>query len=108
MAAGSNEEEVIHLNNFQCHQGEERMPVPISESYEEEGISVVVTPDTEHHADDNLDNVTLTEKHESQTCQRTIFKPSAHCHGLNRLGEERPGNSSVEQPSSKEAKLENR
>ena len=106
MAEGNNEKEVIQLNNFQCQQGEERMPVPISEPYEEEGISVVVAPDTENHADDNKDNVTLTEKHETQTSRPTIFKPAAQCHGLNRL-EERPGNSSVEQPAS-QAKLENR
>ena len=96
MAEGNNEEEVIQLNNFQWNQGEERIPVPISDSYDEEGNSVVVSPDTKHHADDNLDNVTLTEKHEAQTSRPTIFKPAAQCHGLNRLIE-RPGNSSVEQ-----------
>lgn len=67
MAEGNNKEEVIHLNNFDCHQGEEWMsvrdgPITISDSSDEEGIPMLVTPTTEQHEDDDLDDdVILTE-----------------------------------------------
>ncbi|XP_049980348.1 E3 ubiquitin-protein ligase RNF216 isoform X2 [Alexandromys fortis] len=67
MAEGNNKEEVIHLNNFHCHQGEEWMsvrdgPITISDSSDEEGIPMLVTPATEQHEDDDLDDdVILTE-----------------------------------------------
>ncbi|CAO2630433.1 E3 ubiquitin-protein ligase RNF216 [Lemmus lemmus] len=67
MAEGNNKEEVIHLNNFHCHQGDEWMsvrdgPITISDSSDEEGIPMLVTPATEQHEDDDLDDdVILTE-----------------------------------------------
>ncbi|XP_051061455.1 E3 ubiquitin-protein ligase RNF216 isoform X2 [Phodopus roborovskii] len=67
MAEGNNKEEVIHLNNFHCHQGEEWRsvrdgPITISDSSDEEGIPMLVTPATEQHEDDDLDDdVILTE-----------------------------------------------
>ncbi|XP_007646993.1 E3 ubiquitin-protein ligase RNF216 isoform X2 [Cricetulus griseus] len=67
MAEGNNKEEVIHLNNFHCHRGEEWMSVrdgtiTISDSSDEEGIPMLVTPATEQHEDDDLDDdVILTE-----------------------------------------------
>ncbi|XP_038201899.1 E3 ubiquitin-protein ligase RNF216 isoform X2 [Arvicola amphibius] len=67
MAEGNNKEEVIHLNNFHCHQGEEWMsvrdgPITISDSSDEEGMPMLVTPATEQHEDDDLDDdVILTE-----------------------------------------------
>ncbi|XP_052024884.1 E3 ubiquitin-protein ligase RNF216 isoform X2 [Apodemus sylvaticus] len=66
MAEGNNKEEVIHLNNFHCHQGEEWMavregPITISDSSDEEGIPMLVTPATEQQEDDLDDDVILTE-----------------------------------------------
>ncbi|KAL1768742.1 E3 ubiquitin-protein ligase RNF216 isoform X1 [Sigmodon hispidus] len=67
MAEGNNKEEVIHLNNFHCHRGKEWMsvrdgPITISDSSDEEGIPMLVTPATEQHEDEDLDDdVILTE-----------------------------------------------
>ncbi|CAH7270474.1 Rnf216 [Phodopus roborovskii] len=96
MAEGNNKEEVIHLNNFHCHQGEEWRsvrdgPITISDSSDEEGIPMLVTPATEQHEDDDLDDdVILTEKHKPQTSRPNLIKPAAQWQDLNRLGEERP------------------
>ncbi|XP_021018185.1 E3 ubiquitin-protein ligase RNF216 isoform X2 [Mus caroli] len=66
MAEGNNKEEVIHLNNFHCHRGKEWMavregPITISDSSDEEGIPMLVTPATEQQEDDLDDDVILTE-----------------------------------------------
>ncbi|XP_028611904.1 E3 ubiquitin-protein ligase RNF216 isoform X3 [Grammomys surdaster] len=66
MAEGSNKEEIIHLNNFHCHRGKEWMavregPITISDSSDEEGIPMLVTPATEPQEDDLDDDVILTE-----------------------------------------------
>ncbi|NP_542128.2 E3 ubiquitin-protein ligase RNF216 isoform X2 [Mus musculus] len=66
MAEGNNKEEVIHLNNFPCHRGKEWMavregPITISDSSDEEGIPMLVTPATEQQEDDLDDDVILTE-----------------------------------------------
>lgn len=66
MAEGNSKEEVIHLNNLPCHQGEEWMavregPITISDSSDEEGIPMLVTPATEQQEDDLDDDVILTE-----------------------------------------------
>ncbi|XP_021078374.1 E3 ubiquitin-protein ligase RNF216 isoform X2 [Mus pahari] len=66
MAEGNNKEEVIHLNNFHCHRGKEWMavregPITISDSSDEEGIPMLVTPATEQQEDDPDDDVILTE-----------------------------------------------
>ncbi|XP_040590445.1 E3 ubiquitin-protein ligase RNF216-like [Mesocricetus auratus] len=100
MAEGNHKEEVTHLNNFHCHLEEEWMsvrdrPIIVSDSSEER-ISMVVTPSTELHEDDDLeDHATLTEKQEPQTSRSIVFKPAAQCHGQHRLGEERSRNSSA-------------
>ncbi|XP_021508638.1 E3 ubiquitin-protein ligase RNF216 isoform X2 [Meriones unguiculatus] len=66
MAEGNNKEEVIHLNSFHCHRGQEWIgvrdgPITISDSSDEEGIPMLVTPATEQHEDDLDDDVILTE-----------------------------------------------
>ncbi|XP_051017055.1 E3 ubiquitin-protein ligase RNF216 [Acomys russatus] len=66
MAEGNNKEEVIHLNNFHCHRGQEWLtvrdgPITISDSSDEEGIPMLVTPATEQHEEDLDDDVILTE-----------------------------------------------
>ncbi|XP_028611901.1 E3 ubiquitin-protein ligase RNF216 isoform X1 [Grammomys surdaster] len=95
MAEGSNKEEIIHLNNFHCHRGKEWMavregPITISDSSDEEGIPMLVTPATEPQEDDLDDDVILTETHKPQTSRPNLIKPAAQWQDLNRLGEERP------------------
>ncbi|XP_006504709.1 E3 ubiquitin-protein ligase RNF216 isoform X3 [Mus musculus] len=95
MAEGNNKEEVIHLNNFPCHRGKEWMavregPITISDSSDEEGIPMLVTPATEQQEDDLDDDVILTETHKPQTSRPNLIKPAAQWQDLNRLGEERP------------------
>ncbi|KAH0520371.1 E3 ubiquitin-protein ligase RNF216 [Microtus ochrogaster] len=66
-------------------------PITISDSSDEEGIPMLVTPATEQHEDDDLDDeVILTEKHKPQTSRPNLIKPAAQWQDLNRLGEERP------------------
>ncbi|XP_060224049.1 E3 ubiquitin-protein ligase RNF216 isoform X3 [Meriones unguiculatus] len=95
MAEGNNKEEVIHLNSFHCHRGQEWIgvrdgPITISDSSDEEGIPMLVTPATEQHEDDLDDDVILTETHKPQTSRPNLIKPAAQWQDLNRLGEERP------------------
>lgn len=67
MAEGNSNEEVIHLNNFHCHRGQEWInlrdgPITISDSSDEEGIPMLVTPATQQHEEEDLDDdVILTE-----------------------------------------------
>ncbi|XP_054104791.1 E3 ubiquitin-protein ligase RNF216 isoform X7 [Callithrix jacchus] len=67
MAEGNNNEEVIHLNNFHCHRGQEWInlrdgPITISDSSDEEGIPMLVTPAPQQHEEEDLDDdVILTE-----------------------------------------------
>ncbi|XP_075383674.1 E3 ubiquitin-protein ligase RNF216 isoform X2 [Tenrec ecaudatus] len=64
MAEGDNNEEVIHLNNFHCHRGQDWInvrdgPITISDSSDEEGIPMLVTPAPQQHED--VDDVILTD-----------------------------------------------
>lgn len=73
MAEGNNQEEVIHLNNFHCHRGKEWMavregPITISDSSDEEGVPMLVTPTTEQQEDDLDDDVILTEADSEDEC----------------------------------------
>lgn len=73
MAEGNNQEDVIHLNNFHCHRGKEWMavregPITISDSSDEEGIPMLVTPATEQQEDDLDDDVILTEDDSEDDC----------------------------------------
>uniref|UniRef100_A0A8C0XFZ5 Ring finger protein 216 n=1 Tax=Castor canadensis TaxID=51338 RepID=A0A8C0XFZ5_CASCN len=66
MAEGNNNEEVIHLNNFHCHRGQDWIslrdgPITISDSSDEEGTPMLVTPAPQQHEDDLDDDVILTE-----------------------------------------------
>ncbi|XP_038524262.1 E3 ubiquitin-protein ligase RNF216 isoform X4 [Canis lupus baileyi] len=67
MAEGNNNEEVIHLNNFHCHRGRDWInlrdgPITISDSSDEEGIPMLVTPAPQQHDEEDLDDdVILTE-----------------------------------------------
>ncbi|XP_045849486.1 E3 ubiquitin-protein ligase RNF216 isoform X2 [Meles meles] len=67
MAEGNNNEEVIHLNNFHCHRGQDWInlrdgPITISDSSDEEGVPMLVTPAPQQHDDEDLDDdVILTE-----------------------------------------------
>ncbi|XP_062946494.1 E3 ubiquitin-protein ligase RNF216 isoform X2 [Cynocephalus volans] len=67
MAEGNNSEEVIHLNNFHCHRGQDWInlrdgPITISDSSDEEGIPMLVTPAPQQHVEEDLDDdVILTE-----------------------------------------------
>uniref|UniRef100_A0A2K5Q352 Ring finger protein 216 n=1 Tax=Cebus imitator TaxID=2715852 RepID=A0A2K5Q352_CEBIM len=96
MAEGNNNEEVIHLNNFHCHRGQEWInlrdgPITISDSSDEEGIPMLVTPAPQQHEEEDLDDdVILTETNKPQTSRPNLIKPAAHWQDLKRLGEERP------------------
>ncbi|XP_078214013.1 E3 ubiquitin-protein ligase RNF216 isoform X3 [Callithrix jacchus] len=96
MAEGNNNEEVIHLNNFHCHRGQEWInlrdgPITISDSSDEEGIPMLVTPAPQQHEEEDLDDdVILTETHKPQTSRPNLIKPAAQWQDLKRLGEERP------------------
>ncbi|XP_035573462.2 E3 ubiquitin-protein ligase RNF216 isoform X4 [Canis lupus dingo] len=67
MAEGNNNEEVIHLNNFHCHRGRDWInlrdgPITISDSSDEEGVPMLVTPAPQQHDEEDLDDdVILTE-----------------------------------------------
>lgn len=83
------------MNSFHCHRGQEWIgvrdgPITISDSSDEEGIPMLVTPATEQHEDDLDDDVILTETHKPQTSRPNLIKPAAQWQDLNRLGEERP------------------
>ncbi|XP_051063333.1 E3 ubiquitin-protein ligase RNF216-like [Phodopus roborovskii] len=70
MAEGNNKEEVIPTHSVHCHQGQGRMsvsdePITISDSSDEEGIPVLVTPATEQHEED-----------QPQTSRSNRIKPS--------------------------------
>uniref|UniRef100_A0A8C5KYB4 E3 ubiquitin-protein ligase RNF216 n=1 Tax=Jaculus jaculus TaxID=51337 RepID=A0A8C5KYB4_JACJA len=95
MEEGHNNEEVIHLNNFHCHRGQDWIglrdgPITISDSSDEEGIPMLVTPATQQHEDDLDDDVILAETHRPQTSRPNLIKPAAQWQNLNRLREERP------------------
>ncbi|EHB08991.1 E3 ubiquitin-protein ligase RNF216 [Heterocephalus glaber] len=95
MAEGNSNEEVIHLNSFHCHRGQDWIslrdgPITISDSSDEEGIPMQVTPAPEHHEEDLDDDVILTETNRPQTSRPNLIKPAAQWQDLKRLGEERP------------------
>lgn len=96
MAEGNSNEEVIHLNNFHCHRGQDWIslrdgPITISDSSDEEGIPMLVTPAPPHHEEEDLDDdVILTETNKPQTSRPNLIKPAAQWQDLKRLGEERP------------------
>nr|XP_020021159.1 E3 ubiquitin-protein ligase RNF216-like isoform X1 [Castor canadensis] len=95
MAEGNNNEEVIHLNNFHCHRGQDWIslrdgPITISDSSDEEGTPMLVTPAPQQHEDDLDDDVILTETNRPQTSRPNLIKPAAQWQDLKRLGEERP------------------
>ncbi|KAM5229352.1 E3 ubiquitin-protein ligase RNF216 isoform 1-T1 [Ctenodactylus gundi] len=95
MAEGNNNEEVIHLNNFHCHRGQDWIslrdaPITISDSSDEEGIPMLVTTASQRHEDDLDDDVILAETNRPQTSRPNLIKPAAQWQDLKRLGEERP------------------
>ncbi|PNI35256.1 RNF216 isoform 8, partial [Pan troglodytes] len=96
MEEGNNNEEVIHLNNFHCHRGQEWInlrdgPITISDSSDEERIPMLVTPAPQQHEEEDLDDdVILTETNKPQRSQPNLIKPAAQWQDLKRLGEERP------------------
>uniref|UniRef100_A0A2K6EUE5 E3 ubiquitin-protein ligase RNF216 n=1 Tax=Propithecus coquereli TaxID=379532 RepID=A0A2K6EUE5_PROCO len=96
MAEGNNSEEIIHLNNFHCHRGQDWInlrdaPITISDSSDEEGIPMLVTPAPQQHDEEDLDDdVILTETNRPQTSRPNLIKPAAQWQDLKRLGEERP------------------
>ncbi|XP_054574156.1 E3 ubiquitin-protein ligase RNF216 isoform X4 [Eptesicus fuscus] len=95
MAEGNNNEEVIHLNNFHCHQGQDWIhlrdgPITISDDSDEEGIPMTVTPASQQHEEDLDDDVILTETSKPQTSRPNLIKPAAHWQDLKSWGEERP------------------
>ncbi|XP_006765502.1 PREDICTED: E3 ubiquitin-protein ligase RNF216 isoform X2 [Myotis davidii] len=67
MAEGNNNEEVIHLNNFHCHQGQDWIslrdgPITISDDSDEDGVPMMVTSASQQHDEEDLDDdVILTE-----------------------------------------------
>uniref|UniRef100_A0A8I5TF70 Ring finger protein 216 n=1 Tax=Pongo abelii TaxID=9601 RepID=A0A8I5TF70_PONAB len=96
MEEGNNNEEVIHLNNFHCHRGQEWInlrdgPITISDSSDEERIPMLVTPAPQQHEEEDLDDdVILTETNKPQRSRPNLIKPAAQWQDLKRLGEERP------------------
>ncbi|XP_017741857.1 PREDICTED: E3 ubiquitin-protein ligase RNF216-like isoform X1 [Rhinopithecus bieti] len=96
MAEGNSNEEVIHLNNFHCHRGQEWInlrdgPITISDSSDEEGIPMLVTPAPQQHEEEDLDDdVILTETNKPQRSRPNLIKPAAQWQDLKRLGEESP------------------
>ncbi|XP_032315873.1 E3 ubiquitin-protein ligase RNF216 isoform X2 [Camelus ferus] len=96
MAEGNNNEEVIHLNNFHCHRGQDWIslrdgPITISDSSDEEGVPMLVTPAPQQHDEEDLDDdVILTETNKPQTSRPNLIKPAAQWQDLKRLGEEGP------------------
>ncbi|KAM7140986.1 E3 ubiquitin-protein ligase RNF216 isoform 2-T3 [Molossus nigricans] len=96
MAEGNNNEEVIHLNNFHCHQGQDWInlrdgPITISDDSDEEGVPMMVTPAPQQHDEEDLDDdVILTETSKPQTSRPNLIKPAAQWQDLKSLGEERP------------------
>uniref|UniRef100_A0A2K5ZHE2 Ring finger protein 216 n=1 Tax=Mandrillus leucophaeus TaxID=9568 RepID=A0A2K5ZHE2_MANLE len=96
MAEGNSNEEVIHLNNFHCHRGQEWInlrdgPITISDSSDEEGIPMLVTPAAQQHEEEDLDDdVILTETNKPQRSRPNLIKPAAQWQDLKRLGEESP------------------
>ncbi|XP_037671324.1 E3 ubiquitin-protein ligase RNF216 isoform X4 [Choloepus didactylus] len=67
MAEGGNNEKVIRLTNFHCHRGQDWItlrdgPITISDSSDEEGVPMLVTPGTQPREEEDLDDdVILTE-----------------------------------------------
>uniref|UniRef100_G3TI72 Ring finger protein 216 n=1 Tax=Loxodonta africana TaxID=9785 RepID=G3TI72_LOXAF len=95
MAEGNSNEEVIHLNSFHCHRGQDWIslrdgPITISDSSDEEGIPMLVTPAPQQQEEEDLDDVILTETNKPQTSRPNLIKPAAQWQDLKRLGEERP------------------
>nr|XP_033697242.1 E3 ubiquitin-protein ligase RNF216 isoform X4 [Tursiops truncatus] len=96
MAEGNNNEEVIHLNNFHCHRGRDWInlrdgPITISDSSDEEGVPMLVTPAPQQHDEEDLDDdVILAGTNKPQTSRPNLIKPAAQWQDLKRLGEERP------------------
>ncbi|XP_036788838.2 E3 ubiquitin-protein ligase RNF216 isoform X2 [Manis pentadactyla] len=96
MAEGNNNEEVIHLNNFHCHRRQDWIslrdgPITISDSSDEEGVPMMVTPAPQQHDEEDLnDGIILTETNKPQTSRPSLIKPAAQWQDLKRLGEERP------------------
>ncbi|XP_059555336.1 E3 ubiquitin-protein ligase RNF216 isoform X2 [Myotis daubentonii] len=96
MAEGNNNEEVIHLNNFHCHQGQDWIslrdgPITISDDSDEEGVPMMVTSASQQHDEEDLDDdVILTETSKPQTSRPNLIKPAAQWQDLKSWGEERP------------------
>ncbi|XP_066129530.1 E3 ubiquitin-protein ligase RNF216 isoform X1 [Saccopteryx bilineata] len=96
MAEGNNNEEVIHLNNFHCHQGQDWIslrdgPITISDDSDEEGDPMLVTPAPQQHDEEDLDDdVILTETSKPQTSRPNLIKPASQWQDFKSLGEERP------------------
>ncbi|ELK28968.1 E3 ubiquitin-protein ligase RNF216 [Myotis davidii] len=96
MAEGNNNEEVIHLNNFHCHQGQDWIslrdgPITISDDSDEDGVPMMVTSASQQHDEEDLDDdVILTETSKPQTSRPNLIKPAAQWQDLKSWGEERP------------------
>ncbi|XP_069889588.1 E3 ubiquitin-protein ligase RNF216 isoform X3 [Dipodomys merriami] len=96
MAEGNNNEEVIHLNNFHCHRRQDWIslrdgPITISDSSDEEGIPMLVTPAPQQHEEEDLDDdIILTERNRPQASRSNLIKPAAQWQDLKILREERP------------------
>ncbi|KAB0383846.1 hypothetical protein FD755_005763, partial [Muntiacus reevesi] len=66
-------------------------PITISDSSDEEGIPMLVTPAPQQHDEEDLDDdVILAETYKPQTSRPNLIKPAAQWQDLKRLGEERP------------------
>ncbi|XP_069426119.1 E3 ubiquitin-protein ligase RNF216 isoform X4 [Ovis canadensis] len=71
MAEGNNNEEVIHFNNFHCHRGQDWInlrdgPITISDSSDEEGVPMLVTPAPQQHDEEDLDDDVILAEDDSE------------------------------------------
>ncbi|XP_007447139.1 PREDICTED: E3 ubiquitin-protein ligase RNF216 isoform X2 [Lipotes vexillifer] len=71
MAEGNNNEEVIHLNGFHCHRGRDWInlrdgPITISDSSDEEGVPMLVTPAPQQHDEEDLDDDVILAEDDSE------------------------------------------
>ncbi|XP_073647959.1 E3 ubiquitin-protein ligase RNF216 isoform X5 [Tursiops truncatus] len=66
-------------------------PITISDSSDEEGVPMLVTPAPQQHDEEDLDDdVILAGTNKPQTSRPNLIKPAAQWQDLKRLGEERP------------------
>ncbi|KAB0400831.1 hypothetical protein E2I00_013612, partial [Balaenoptera physalus] len=66
-------------------------PITISDSSDEEGVPMLVTPAPQQHDEEDLDDdVILAETNKPQTSRPNLIKPAAQWQDLKRWGEERP------------------